>query len=78
MFRTDALSSVFPPALEYRKFASGMIVLALDREWRDFIVWFKPEKALSIRWAGNPEKSVTENETFLCLHLFSLFNSKSY
>ncbi|RZK73340.1 MAG: histidine kinase, partial [Pedobacter sp.] len=61
MFRTDALSSVFPPALEYKDFASGMIVCALDREWNEFAVWFKAEKAHSVHWAGNPQKSLAEN-----------------
>lgn len=67
-YHTDNLSLVFPDSLAYKHFASGMMVSVLDRERKEYMIWFKPEQIHSIQWAGNPEKPLALNEKGL-LHL---------
>jgi light-regulated signal transduction histidine kinase (bacteriophytochrome) len=62
LYHTEQLSAVFPEALEYKHLASGLMVTVLDRERREYIIWFKPEQIHSIQWAGNPEKPLEVNE----------------
>jgi chemotaxis family two-component system sensor kinase Cph1 len=40
---TNHLSDKFPEALSYKNLASGLMVLVLDREKKEYIIWFKPE-----------------------------------
>lgn len=61
-FHTDQLSAVFPDALAYKHAASGMMVCILDRERKEYLIWFKPELRHSINWAGNPDKPLEIDE----------------
>jgi chemotaxis family two-component system sensor kinase Cph1 len=61
-YHTDQLSVVFPEALAYKHLASGMLVSVLDRERKEYILWFKPQYAHFVQWAGNPEKPLEVNE----------------
>lgn len=61
-YHTDHLSAVFPDSLAYKHLASGMMVSILDRERKEYMIWFKPEQIQSINWAGNPEKPLAVNE----------------
>lgn len=58
IWHTDHLSQIFPEALKFKDTASGVLVCMLSRELKELIIWFKPEKLVTIEWAGNPEKSV--------------------
>jgi chemotaxis family two-component system sensor kinase Cph1 len=61
-YQTNQLSAVFPEALAYKHLASGMMVSVLDRELKEYIIWFKPQYAHFVQWAGNPEKPLEVNE----------------
>jgi diguanylate cyclase (GGDEF)-like protein/PAS domain S-box-containing protein len=55
---TDALpeqSSAFGAS---SSIASGVLVVPLEQDMANFVMWFRPEVVESIRWAGNPEKIV--------------------
>jgi chemotaxis family two-component system sensor kinase Cph1 len=58
IWHTDHLSKFFPEALQHKRTASGILVCMLSKELKEFIIWFKPEKLMTIQWAGDPEKSV--------------------
>ena len=59
VYHTDALSHVYPPALEYKDVASGILALSVSRAPRDYVIWFRPEIIQTVTWAGNPEKTMT-------------------
>jgi light-regulated signal transduction histidine kinase (bacteriophytochrome) len=61
-YHSEQLSAVFPEALAYKHLASGMMVSVLDRERKEYIIWFKPEQIHAIQWAGNPQKPLEVNE----------------
>ena len=55
---TTALSQEYPMAQEYKSVASGMIVLAISRVNRNYILWFRPEAVQTVNWGGDPNKPV--------------------
>ena len=59
VFSTDRLSEIYPPAKEFTKVASGLLVIAVSRDPSDFILWFRPELVETALWAGDPAKPVT-------------------
>jgi two-component system, chemotaxis family, sensor kinase Cph1 len=58
VFATDNLYSSYPPAAQFSKVASGLLALGVSRDPRDYVLWFRPEFGLTVRWAGNPSKSL--------------------
>jgi two-component system, chemotaxis family, sensor kinase Cph1 len=62
VYHTDALSHVYPPAIDFKDVASGILALSVSREPRDYVIWFRPEIIQTVTWAGNPRKSVTQTD----------------
>ncbi len=58
VYYTSCLSSVYPEAAQYKNIASGMLLSVLLKELDEYVIWFKPEKIHTIKWAGNPDKPV--------------------
>jgi len=61
LFATEHLAAHYAPAAAFPGLASGLMAVGLSREPRDYVLWFRPEIGLSVRWAGDPStsKSVT-------------------
>ena len=60
LFQTDRLSALLPEAAGYADVASGVLAVPLSRSPpRRVMLWFRPEVAQTVRWAGNPDKPVT-------------------
>jgi diguanylate cyclase (GGDEF)-like protein/PAS domain S-box-containing protein len=55
---TDALPEECSAIRASSSVASGVLVVPLEQEMANFVMWFRPEVVESIRWAGNPEKIV--------------------
>ncbi len=62
IYETTSLSSVYPPAQEYKEVASGLLALLVSRVQKTFIIWFRPEVIQTIDWGGNPYKPVEIEE----------------
>lgn len=60
-YATNHLSSVYPPAKSYVAKASGVIFLSLTND-ASFFLWFRPEVIQDIKWAGNPQKMLTQDK----------------
>lgn len=58
IYYTDNLSSVYSPAADFINVGSGLLICTLSRELREFMIWFKPEKLHTVKWAGDPQKPV--------------------
>ncbi|MHB1260516.1 MAG: ATP-binding protein [Thermoplasmatota archaeon] len=58
---TEALSTDFPPAASCSDTASGLATLSLRGLPRRRILWFRPEAARTVSWAGDPNKATTES-----------------
>lgn len=57
-WHTDRLGRLFAPAEGYADVASGVLAVRLDEAAPRFILWFRPEVARTVTWAGNPQKPV--------------------
>jgi light-regulated signal transduction histidine kinase (bacteriophytochrome) len=56
LFASEHLSSAYAPAEAFASVASGMVAVGLSRIPRDYVLWFRPEVGLTVRWAGDPNK----------------------
>ncbi len=63
VFCTDGLPLVYEPARAFRGTASGILALSVSRTPKDYVIWFRPEIVETVRWAGRPEKELTESES---------------
>jgi light-regulated signal transduction histidine kinase (bacteriophytochrome) len=63
VFHTDALARHYPRATQLQDTSAGVLALVLSRAENNFILWFRPEEAYTVHWAGNPEKPLQVNET---------------
>ena len=52
------LPDTWPPANAFREVASGLLVVALARLKRHYLMWFRPEQPQVVEWAGEPSKAV--------------------
>lgn len=59
LFHTDRLPELYSEAVGFKHIASGIIILYLSRVENSYIIWFRPEVAQTVLWAGNPHKDVT-------------------
>jgi light-regulated signal transduction histidine kinase (bacteriophytochrome) len=57
LFATEHLAAKYPPAEKFPGLASGLMAVGLSREPRDYVLWFRPEIGLTVRWAGDPSTS---------------------
>lgn len=64
-YYTNHLASLFPEASAYQDVASGLMISVLSREMSEYVLWFKPERIKTIKWAGNPDKPVEINSNGL-------------
>lgn len=55
-FQTERLGASFPPLAARADVAAGLLAVRLDPEAPRFVLWFRPEVALTVTWAGNPHK----------------------
>jgi light-regulated signal transduction histidine kinase (bacteriophytochrome) len=59
VWMTDALPGLFPDATAHKDTASGLLVIAITRDPKNYLLWFRPEVVHTVNWAGDPNKPVT-------------------
>jgi light-regulated signal transduction histidine kinase (bacteriophytochrome) len=62
VFHTAMLAKHYPPAASWSSYASGLLAVSLSTRRPYYILWFRPERKQTIRWAGNPNKPATMDE----------------
>lgn len=58
LYATDRLAADHPEAAKFAAVASGLLVVGLSREPRDYVLWFRPEIGRTVRWAGDPNTKI--------------------
>jgi len=58
LFATEHLSVDYPQAAGFSVVASGLLALGVSRVPRDYVLWLRPEVGVTVRWAGDPSKSI--------------------
>ncbi|WP_375770691.1 ATP-binding protein [Archangium gephyra] len=74
-FQTERLGRLHPPAAEYTDVASGLLAVRLDAASPRFLLWFRPEVARTVTWAGNPQKPVVPGPGASRLHPRASFDA---
>lgn len=67
VFHTEDLAELIAEALRNDPVvienASGLMVAPLDHQMKDFVMWFRPGIMRTLRWAGNPNKIIVQDES---------------
>jgi chemotaxis family two-component system sensor kinase Cph1 len=56
VWSTDSLPGLWPPALDHRATACGLLAVRLEAGQPRFVLWFRPETIETVGWAGDPAK----------------------
>lgn len=63
VFHTDALAKYYPPARSLQARASGLLSISIFLNTTSYhILWFRPEQAQTVTWAGKPNKPTIADE----------------
>jgi two-component system, chemotaxis family, sensor kinase Cph1 len=59
---SDCLPEHNSDAAQYVEIAAGVLAVRLSKRRPDYAMWFRPEQAHTVKWAGDPAKPVEINE----------------
>jgi chemotaxis family two-component system sensor kinase Cph1 len=62
VFHTTMLAKYYLAAAAWTSYASGLLAVPLSARRPYYILWFRPERTQTIRWAGNPKKPATVDD----------------
>jgi chemotaxis family two-component system sensor kinase Cph1 len=62
VYATDALPEEWPRASRHIDTASGILAVPISQIFRNYVIWFRPETARTIKWAGEPVKGVSRQD----------------
>lgn len=65
VFHTDDLAQIIgenDAASLASHSASGMMIAPLDHKLNNFVMWFRPGILRTLRWAGNPQKTIVKDD----------------
>ena len=60
LYSTDSLASAEAPFSDSLANTAGLLAVSLSKVHRHLVIWFRPEVARSVRWAGEESKEVDE------------------
>lgn len=55
-YMSNQLSADFPEAASYKDSISGILACRLGKDLNEYLIWFRPEKISTVKWAGEPAK----------------------
>ncbi|KQR87365.1 ATPase [Burkholderia sp. Leaf177] len=62
VYATDSLAEEWPRASRHIDTASGILAVPISQIFRNYVIWFRPEAARTIKWAGEPVKRVSSQD----------------
>lgn len=68
VFSTDSLASLYPSAAGFADKASGLLAIKVSQVRPIYVLWFRTEELQTVKWAGDPRKSLTQTADGLRLH----------
>ncbi|MEM9542083.1 MAG: ATP-binding protein [Cyanobacteria bacterium P01_E01_bin.42] len=58
----NSLAKIDPQYQACKNIASGFLAISLSETSCKYIIWFRPEVIQTVKWAGNPQQTVSQNE----------------
>lgn len=62
-FQTDNAGRDIPELPAVAESASGILAVSISELHSHYLIWFKPEQAQVVRWAGRPDKTISDAGT---------------
>jgi len=62
VYSTRMLARLNPEFSSMARAASGVLAVAISRRRKEYLLWFRPEQAQTLRWAGDPRKPVVDDD----------------
>ena len=56
-YTCNAVGQAHPPLMALTDTACGVLAVRLSTQRPDFLMWFRKEQLLTVKWAGNPDKA---------------------
>ncbi|MFJ3486890.1 ATP-binding protein [Pseudomonas sp. NPDC090202] len=76
VFQTDNVSRDIAHLPQLATSVSGVLAMAISELHSNFIVWFRPEQARVVNWAGKPEKTLSPGGALTPRHSFDLWQEE--
>ncbi|TDV72410.1 ATP-binding protein [Pseudomonas sp. LP_7_YM] len=73
VFQSDNVGRDIPELPELGASVSGVLAMAISELHSNYIIWFRPEQARVVNWAGKPEKTLSDNGSLNPRHSFELW-----
>jgi chemotaxis family two-component system sensor kinase Cph1 len=65
---TETLPVEYPPAKSLQDLACGVLAIAVSKIHPSYVMWFRPEVIQTIRWGGDPRKSIVSDPSGPQIH----------
>lgn len=73
VFHSDNVSRDIPELPTLSESVSGVLAVSISELHSNYIIWFRPEQARVVNWAGKPEKIVSDSGSLSPRHSFVLW-----
>jgi light-regulated signal transduction histidine kinase (bacteriophytochrome) len=73
VFHTDNVGRDIPDLPHLAQSVAGVLSVAISELHSNYILWFKPERARLVQWAGKPEKAVSSSGALSPRHSFEIW-----
>ncbi len=62
LFYSSSLAQVYEPATRFSAVAAGLLAIQVAKPQQSYILWFRPAVTQEVRWGGQPDKFVVQEE----------------
>lgn len=73
VFQSDNVGRDIPELPQLSQSVSGVLAMAISELHSNYIIWFRPEQARVVNWAGKPEKQITDSGSLSPRYSFALW-----
>lgn len=73
VFQSDNVGRDIPELPELAGSVSGVLAMAISELHSNYIIWFRPEQARVVNWAGKPQKALDDSGSLSPRHSFALW-----
>ncbi|WP_109514600.1 ATP-binding protein [Pseudomonas ovata] len=76
IFHTDNVQRDIEELPELARHAAGVLAVAISQIHSHYLVWFRPEQARTVNWAGRPEKDINAQGSLNPRHSFDTWQQE--
>jgi light-regulated signal transduction histidine kinase (bacteriophytochrome) len=73
IFHSDNVSRDIPALPELARYCGGVLAVAISEIHSHYLIWFRPEQARTVNWAGRPDKTLADSGALHPRHSFEVW-----